>query len=285
MAQRLTHFVRKALQRFGLEIWRAPPKRGIKVYSHLDEQTIIREYLKALGSGKAGCCVDIAAHDGMFMSNTYSLYADGWKGLAVEFDAKRFSYLARNYWELPHVGLAKCKVTPQNILPLLHAYEIPQQFDFLSLDIDGYDFYILEQLFSQFRPKLVCAEINENIPPPIKFSVRFDPSFAWAEDLTDHFHGQSISQLYLLATKCRYALVELHYNNAFLVPSEYSWKRPLSPEEAYQMGYKEKSDRKEKFPWNADIEEGLHMPPLEALDFIHKRFEKYQGKYDASIER
>ena len=146
----------------------------VQIYSHLDEEYIINAYLKEdLGLEKGGYCVDIAVSNGISMSNTYSLYKNGWSGLAVEFDARKFSYLASNYSAFSDVNLAKCKVRPQNVLSLLSANETPENFDFLSLDIDGYDFFVLEQILERYRPRLICTEINEKIPPPIKFTVKW----------------------------------------------------------------------------------------------------------------
>ena len=51
---------------------------------------------------------------------------------------------------------------------------------------------------SDYRPRLICSEINEKIPPPIKFTVKYSPNHYWQGD---HFYGQSISQLYKLCKK------------------------------------------------------------------------------------
>jgi len=248
-------------------------------YSNLNEQSVINRYINTLNL-ESKCCVDIGASDGLSMSNTYPLYKDGWSGLAVEFDAKKFSALASSYINFPNVNLAKCMVTPENIISLLSANGIPETFEFLSLDIDGYDYFVLDEILAKYRPKLICTEINEKIPPPIKFTVKWNPKYSWAED---HFFGQSISQLYILATKYKYALVELHYNNAFLIPLECHPKASLTPEEAYQAGYLGKPDRKIKFPWNENMEDVLHMKPDDALIFVNNFFGKYKGMFDASI--
>jgi hypothetical protein len=122
---------------------------------------------------------------------------------------------------------------------------------------------------THYRPKLICKEINEKISPPIKFSVKWDPSYVWTED---HFYGQSISQHYNLGNKFKYSLVGLHYNNDFLIPSELCFKISLNPENAYWIGYKEKEYRKENFPWNANMEDVLHMQSEKSLSFISSFF-------------
>jgi hypothetical protein len=272
--------VRKALARRGFEILRLPlSPSALDRFSMLDEQPIVARRLERLNPSHR-FCVDIGASDGTSMSNSCALYLEGWAGLAVEADAVKFSKLARAYAALPAVGLARCKVTPLNARALLEGHGVPEDFGFLSLDIDGYDYFVLRDVLSRFRPRLVCVEINENIPPPLKFTVTFDPGYAWA---ADHFFGQSISQVSLLCHEFRYSLVELHYNNAFLVPDEINPFPSLTAEEAYATGYRDRPDRKAKFPWNAPMEELLGMQPSEAMTFIRAFFRKYEGRYSCSL--
>jgi hypothetical protein len=280
MLRKPKKIIKALLRCAGLEIRRITSINLLKIsYSNLDEQAIIHRYLNDL-TIKNGCCVDIGASDGVTMSNSLSLYKDGWNGLAVECSPNKFSSLASIYIDFPNVNLAKCIVTPANVLSLLAAFNIPMEFEVLTLDIDGYDYYVLEQILSMYRPILICTEINEKIPPPIKFTVKWRPEYAWNGD---HFYGQSISQLHMLCNRYNYALVELHYNNAFLIPLERSPKPSLSAEQAYQSGYLNKPDRKSKFPWNYNVEDLLHMQPDEALASINTIFDEYKGLFDISI--
>ena len=254
-------------------------KNDVKDFSRLNEQSLIFKYVNELKLQNR-YCVDIAASDGVSMSNTYALLQNGWKGLAVEYDAQKFSKLARTYRKFSGVHPVKNKVTPANVISLLADNKVPAKFGFLNLDIDGYDYFVLEQILGGFRPALICTEINEKIPPPLKFTVKWDPQYAWNED---HFYGQSISQLHLLCTQFKYSLVELHYNNAFLVPQEINIYPALTPEEAYRTGYQAKPDRKEKFPWNDNMEEVLSLPPKEAVKFVNTFYKKYEGQFMCSI--
>lgn len=250
-----------------------------KGYSNLGEEAVVNKYLKEFEHKPI--VVDIAAHDGVFMSNTYSLYKAGYGGLAVECDNHKFASLANSYKSFDKVMLSKAYVYPDNVVSLLEGYEVPYDFGFLSFDIDGYDYFVLNELLKKFRPTLICAEINEKIPYPIKFTVKYDRNYLWD---VNHFFGQSISQLYTLCEKYDYDLVELYYNNAFLVPKEKNSHLPsLHPEEAYLRGYVNKPDRQQKFPYNKDVDVLLQMQPQEALEFINEFFKKYEGKYEASL--
>jgi glycosyltransferase involved in cell wall biosynthesis len=244
-------------------------------FSNLSEEEIIEKYLDSL-SIKNKYCVDIAASDGITMSNTLFLFKRGWSGIALEFDAKMFSELALLYKEFSSVDLVKTKITPENIVSVLKACLCPKDFAFLNFDIDSYDFFVLDKLLSEFRPSLICAEINEKIPPPISFTVKYDPDHFWKGD---HFFGQSISKCFELCKKYDYDIVELHYNNLFLIPKELNTFEALLPEKAYNAGYLNKKDRKEKFPWNSDMESLLTMSKEHRIKFLKEKFKDYEGKY------
>lgn len=282
LVTRLPETVRRAAKPVGAAVHQGRERlrraRG-RDFSSLGEEGVVRRILDGLGV-ESGFAVDIAACDGVTKSNARSLYDAGWAGLAVEGDPVKFAALSRTYRQLPAVSLARLWVTPDNVVPLLRGHGAPRELEFLNLDIDGYDHFVLEALLREFRPALVCAEINEKVPPPVKFTVRYDPAYVWAED---HFYGQSISTLHELAAAFGYALVELHYNNAFLVPSERSVLPGLSAEEAYARGYLDRPDRLRLFPWNADMEELHALDAPGQVAFLERRFERYRGRYDIGL--
>lgn len=203
---------------------------------------MIRRYLEALGV-TTGFAVDIAAGDGRTMSNTLALFEKGWTGLAVERDPVAFAKLAKAY-ESFDVSLSRMAVAPSTVADLLRSHGVPHSFTFLSLDIDGYDSFVLREILSHFRPRLVCTEINETIPPPLRFTVKWSPEFAWAGD---HFFGQSISLVSDLAEEMDYVLLELNYCNAFLAPRELAPQEPITPEEAYSAGYRSEPTARSTF--------------------------------------
>ena len=245
--------------------------------SNFDEEKLIARFDATIpAAAKTPFIVDIAAADGVGMSNTYASFRRGMPGLAVEYNDELFQKLSKAYKKFSDVQLLQQMITPENVVATLKRCNVPQNFSLLNLDIDGYDHFVLDALLAAYRPTLICAEINEKIPPPLKFTVKYSDSYSWN---TDHFFGQSISQLYDLCLKYRYDLVELHYNNAFLIPHELNTLASLSPEEAYDAGYRNKADRKKKFPYNQDMDAALAMSPDEAKRFIDEAFKKYSGQY------
>jgi hypothetical protein len=244
-----------------------------------EEETIIYNYLNEFNiDSKYRFAVDIASQDGILGSQTLHLFKKKWNGIALEVDGYFFSVLASFYKNFSGVTLIKTKVTPFNILNILNVANCPQNFGFLSLDIDSFDYFILDEILKNYRPQLVCVEINENIPPPIKFTVKYDVDFNW-DGLDSHFQGQSIEMVNELCLIHNYKIIELHYNNLFIIPIENEKYPSITPKEAFDSGYLYKSKRKKYFPWNRDMEEIFSLTIDNQIDFLNRKFSNYTDKY------
>lgn len=242
---------------------------------------LITQYLDRCLGEAPRVAVDIAAADGKSGSNTYALFRAGWQGLAVEAAPAVFTRLGLNYRDLPSVALYRGWVTPLNVVALLQATGIPSSFGFLSLDIDGYDHDVLDSLLDDYRPRLVCVEINERFPPPIVFNLPYSSSYVYNGDGCS---GQSLCMLDALRARHNYSLVGLDYINAFLVPKECGLPT-VPPEDAYRIGYADRPDRKRRFPWTAEFEPLQGMPPTEAVEWVERHFAGHGGEFNCSIDR
>ncbi len=243
------------------------------------EEAILRGLLAGLDSPKR-FYVDIGASNGVKLSNTAALAVEGWPGVCFEYDARNVAAMAVSYRDLPQVRICRAKITPLNVRGFLDAMAVPADFGVLSLDIDSYDYFVLDELLAAYRPAVIIAEINEKVPPPLVFTVLFDENHGWDGS---HFYGQSICQLERLCTSHGYAIAQLEYNNAFLVDARRFGRRGLTALEAYDRGYRLRPDRRREFPWNRDMEELLTMPPHQAVDFLKRRFAAYEGRYRLSV--
>ena len=226
----------------------------------------------------SGYYVDIGASDGWSSSSTYPFAkSKRFSGLSVELDDKKFKKMKFIYKKFNNTHLSNSKVTPENVVNLLKEFKVPQNFDVLNLDIDSYDLFVIKKLLNSYQPKIVSMEINEKIPPPIYFTVTYDENHFWK---ADHFFGCSIQAAYDELRKFDYKLYTLVYNNAIFIPNDSTVNIPnLSVSEIYKEGYVEKTDRKEKFSYNNDVDVLLDMNQEEALDFLNDLFKNYKGKY------
>jgi hypothetical protein len=270
----LKSLARRALAAVGVDVRRLR-HRG----SNFDEERIIAAWLGRVPP-RHRVYVDIAAGDGVTMSNTLALARGGWDGLAVEADPAEFARLARAYGRHPRVRTERAMVTPDNVIELLTTHRVPREFGVLSLDIDGYDHFVLARVLEHYRPGLICAEINESIPPPVKFTVTYAPDHSWAKD---HFYGQSLAMLDVLRARHGYALVQLEYNNAFLVPAESSPVPSQPVADLYRDGYLGRPDRLTRLPWNREMEFLQTLAPVEVVQALHVRFARYAGRYVCEV--
>jgi hypothetical protein len=227
-----------------------------------------------------GYLVDIAASDGVTQSCTLGFFSrPNWRGLAVEMDSDKFASLAFVYARFPDVRLAKCRVTPRNVVALLLGNEVPSDFAILNLDIDSYDLEVMDQMLQGgFRPKIISMEINEKIPPPLFFSVNFDDAHYWKGD---HFYGCSLTAAASMVKPRGYKLESLQFNNAIFVRDDVANGVILdrTAEEAYGAGYRDRADRKKLAPWNWDVERALTGTPEENIRFFSEFFKAYKGKF------
>jgi len=93
---------------------------------------------------------------------------------------------------------------------ILHAYSVPVDFDFLSIDVDGCDWYIWDTL-TNYRPRLIVIEFNPTIPNHVSFVQTHD---------FDTNHGASLRAMIELGKAKNYELVATTGWNAFFVRSE-----------------------------------------------------------------
>ena len=272
-AQRYGSLLELTLQKFQFSL------RGRS--SHANEQQILSKYIEELlPKDHPRTIVDIGAGNGVRWSNSYALLLQGWRVLGIEADRQKFSLLTRVYQHSPKAHAVHCCAEPENIVSLFRSLDIEDKFSVLSLDIDGNDYWVLDAILSNFRPGLIVTEINEKIPPPIRYVVKYDPAFT----LRHHFYGYSVASLEDLCARHGYGILELEYNNAFLAPAELGGTRFIDAETAYAHGYLNRPDRKHRFKLNFDMEELLSMTPEEGLTFLRQFYLKESGKYYLGLQ-
>lgn len=248
-------------------------------HSYAGEFSKVNYLLSKIGIN-SGYIIDIAASDGITQSCTFGFFSDShWQGLAIEVNSQKFSRLSYLYSNNPQIGLAKCRVTPDNVSSIFSSFSVPVNFDFLNLDIDSFDLHVIISILDAgYLPKLISIEINEKIPPPLFFSVNYIENYSWNYD---HFYGCSLEAACLSIKPYGYILESLHYNNAMFVRSDIAQGifTDLDSADAYLLGYQNKPDRLLMFPCNVDFDELFNLSHQDAIEFINHKFIKYKGMY------
>ena len=272
-AQHYGGIIELALQKFRYSL------RGR--FSHANEQSILAKYIeKLLPKDRPRTVVDIGAGNGVRWSNSYALLLAGWKALGVEGDPQKFALLSKVYGKFSNAHASNSLASPDNICALLRDFDIEEDFGVLCVDIDGNDYWVLDAILTKFRPGLVVTEINENIPPPLRFVIKFDPDF----QLRYHFYGYSIAALEDLCEQHNYGILELEYNNAFLAPRELH-AQFRDAESAYREGYLDRPHRKERFASNLDMESLHSLSPEEGIQFLREFYASDEGNYYLAADK
>ncbi len=109
-------------------------------------------------------------------------------------------------------------MTAENIQDLFQKYNVPKNFDLLSIDIDFNDYWVWKAIVNYF-PRVVVIEYNSSIPPNVSKVVPYDPDASW--DRTNYF-GASLLALQKLGLTKGYTLVGCNNLgvNAFFCKSE-----------------------------------------------------------------
>jgi hypothetical protein len=147
-------------------------------HSQGGEDGILERIFELLGVSE-GWCVEFGAWDGIHLSNTRRLIeSEGWHGVLIEADPAKFIELEANTAAFPGVVCRNAFVgfdPPTDLDSILGETEIPEDFDLLSIDIDGNDYYVWESV-TRYRPKVVVVEINPTIPNHVRFVQARDMS-------------------------------------------------------------------------------------------------------------
>jgi hypothetical protein len=154
--------------------------------------------------------------------NTRLLEQRGWVGLLM--DACAYAN---------HPELRRENITAENINELFAKYSVPQEFDLLSIDIDGNDYWVWNALDPRYRPRVLITEYNAFVPPNESRAIRYDPEFRWRG--TDYF-GASLLALARLSERKGYSLVYCDRRgiNAFFLREDIAPANKRSVRELYR---------------------------------------------------
>jgi hypothetical protein len=158
--------------------------------------------------------VDIGA-SGLRGSNSWRLIAQqNWSGLLVEPRGERhieLGNLLREFRLTKRVKLLQDWITPNNVNEVVNG-----EVGFISLDVDGQDYYIWKAM--KCRPQIIVIEFN-----PLRFGVksrmRREDKYDWKADEVEGrlAHGCSKEALISLSRSKGYELVNFTDYNLFFI--------------------------------------------------------------------
>lgn len=198
----------------------AVSETGFRVFSQFEEDGMLLFIFSVIGMTNK-VFVEIGSDDGV-NSNSANLYFNfGWRGLFLDANPASIKRGIRFYEKYPHTWFYKpkfacAKITRENVNAILAENGVTGEIGFLSIDIDGFDYWVWDAL-EVIQPQVVCIETHnefgmENIVVP------YDANYVYPGK-HPLYHGASPIAMTNLAKKKGYRLVganELGFNFIFV---------------------------------------------------------------------
>ena len=179
-----------------------------KIYSQNGEDGIISLLLDYVGR-EHKYFVEFGVENGTECNTRYLREHAGFTGLMMD-----------GSYENESIGLYKELVTRENINKLFEKYNVPYEFEILSIDVDGNDLWLWKELSNVYRPKIVIIEYNAHLPPPISATIPYSENHRWDGTC---FFGASLNALNIVAQEMGYSLIYCNKNgvNAFFLRNDF----------------------------------------------------------------
>ena len=192
------------------------------IYSESGEDGILSELFRIYGTTNK-YYVEFGAEDGS-QCNTRALRETGFDGILMDMN-----------YSNPAIHLYQETITYENVIDLFKKYNVPLAFDLLSLDIDSYDYYVLDELLQVYTPRIFVCEYNATHLPHEDKIVLKDSK------INHNYFGASILSFYKLAQRYNYSLVYANEKgvNLFFVHNDlfsiYTTKHRNNVEALYKL--------------------------------------------------
>jgi hypothetical protein len=205
-----------------------PALHGCKCYSQFDEDGIIA-YITDTLRIEHGSFVELGAANGL-ENNTHLLLLKGWRGLWVDADPKNAAFVRahipanvkRLSFDQSFIDCGNVNSVIDKGLTRVGAEEL----DLLSIDLDGNDAWLLEEILTQYKPKIIVAEYNGKLPFGLRMTVPYDPKRRRAGD---DFYGASLSEIIARLPGYRLVACGLSGVNAYFVRDDLTARFPEYP--------------------------------------------------------
>ena len=199
-------------------------KWGKKISSQNGEAGIIEHIFNVIGHGGK----QLLEIGFSWECNSANLLSNhGWSGWLIDGDKNQIEKCL-NRW-------SNAKLIHAFVIVDTQFFGVPKELDFLSIDIDGNDYWIWESM--DIKANLVCIEYNASLGWVESLTIPYDPSFNRYNYHNTTYHGASLVALTHLAEKKDMALIGCEDTgvNAFFLKKDLLTDDliEISPKEAY----------------------------------------------------
>ena len=195
-----------------------------KAFSQWGEDGIL-DWLIAQLPGIPESFVEFGVENYREANTRYLLQARNWKGMVIDGSASHIADiqgqdLAWRHW----LTAVNAFITAENINELLKNAGFSGEIGLLSVDIDGNDYWVWEQI-TEVQPVLVVVEYNAVFGDLHAISTPYDPAFVRNQaHYSNQYFGASLPALNHLAEQKGYQFLgtNRHGVNAFYVRNDHA---------------------------------------------------------------
>ena len=179
-----------------------------------------------IGSGRSGGNAALLA------------YECGWSGLMIDIVPEAIESLPARFAHNSGVIGVATAVSPENVNQILSDHGFTGEVDLLSIDIDSYDYWVLDAL-SVVSPRVLVVEYNAGLGAERAVTI---PKNATLDDIPRTYRGASLAALEKVAHRKGYRLVvcDPTGTNAFFLRNDVA---PQVPGVSVAKAYRPATDR------------------------------------------
>lgn len=188
-----------------------------KTYSQNGEDGILQEIFNRIGLTNK-FFIEFGIEDGSENNCRHLLVNKKWQGLWIEGSADHVKKASNTFKDYP-VEIQNEFITKENIVSLIQKSDSPLEPDFLTVDIDGNDYYVWEEILKNYKPRVCSIEYNGSFTPSQDFIMSYNPKSIFK---LNRDYGASLKSLTTLGLKYGYDLVGCDKRgvNAFFVRND-----------------------------------------------------------------
>ena len=247
-----------------------------QVFSQWGEDGIIQFLLRHIEVSRK-VFVEFGVQNYQESNTRFLIINNNWSGLVIEANSDDCSYIKQDpvYWKY-NLKAANSFITKDNINQLLIENGIEGEIGILSIDVDGNDYWIWEQI-NVVSPAIIIAEYNYRFGKDKALTVPYDEHFVRCKaHHSQIYYGASLKALYMLAQQKGYAFVGCNSagNNAFFVRKDLKpdYLKELTVEEAYVEGkFRESRDQEGNLLYLSSEEEKQLLSSLPLIEITETK--------------
>ena len=220
--------------------------------------------------------LEIGTQDYWESNTRFLLKMRNWKGYIFEASKKDVSKIKsqRIYWQ-HKIQVTQAFVDKENINKLIDKNVSEKDIGLLSIDIDGNDYWIIEEI-KNLSPSIIVCEFNSNYGDIHKISSIYDSKFERSKKhFSNIYFGASIQALKSMLQKKGYFFLGTNSAgvNAFFVREDLrdNFKNKIKTIEIFPSNIRESLDEKGRLTYEKSSESIKKIYNMEVYDFDEKK--------------